>query len=85
MRQVGGHDAGETRHERPLYEPSPTLRQSVIQRGNRRQPTFFSEGNYARYRSLLAEQAGAAGVAVCAWCLMPNHVHLILVPDSATG
>jgi REP-associated tyrosine transposase len=44
----------------------------VTHRGNRRQPTFFNRGDYIRYRSLLAEHAGASGVAVWAWCLMPN-------------
>jgi REP-associated tyrosine transposase len=34
----------------------------VTQRGNRRQPNFFNEGDYARYPSLLAEQARAAGI-----------------------
>ncbi len=40
----------------------------------------FSEEDYAAYRDLLAEHCRAAGVAVWAWCLMPNHVHLMLVP-----
>ena len=57
----------------------------VTQRGNRRQQTFFREGDYLCYKSLLAEHARAPGVAVWAWCLMPNHFHLILVPDTARG
>jgi REP element-mobilizing transposase RayT len=64
---------------------APGLPHHVTQRGNRRQPTFFGEDDYRLYRSLLAEHATAAGVAVWAWCLMPNHVHLILVPQSATA
>ena len=64
---------------------APGLPHHVIQRGNRRQPTFFDEDDYLLYRSLLAEHARATGVAVRAWCLMPNHVHLILVPDTATA
>jgi len=52
----------------------------VTQRGNRRQPVFFGPDDYAAYRALLAEGCKAAGVAVWAYCLMPNHVHLILVP-----
>ena len=32
---------------------------------------------------MLAEHAAAAGVEVWAWVLMPNHVHLILVPPDA--
>src|SRR5258708_34563721 len=57
----------------------------VTQRGNGRGRTFFSEQDYALYRDLLAESCAAAGVAVWAWCLMPNHVHLILVPSDADG
>jgi putative transposase len=57
----------------------------VTQRGNRRQKVFFGEGDYETYRGLLAEGCRAAGVAVWAYCLMPNHVHLILVPSDADG
>ena len=57
----------------------------VTQRGNRRQQVFFSDGDYAAYLALLAEGCRAAGVAVWAYCLMPNHVHLILVPSDADG
>jgi putative transposase len=57
----------------------------VTQRGNRRQQVFFGDGDYALYRDLLAEGCRAAGVAVWAYCLMPNHVHLILVPRDADG
>ncbi len=52
-------------------------------RGNRRQKIFFEDGDYALYRDLLAERCHQSGVAVWAYCLMPNHVHLILVPATA--
>jgi putative transposase len=55
----------------------------VTQRGNRRQETFFGADDYAAYLSLLGEWCGRCGVAVWAYCLMPNHVHLIVVPDRA--
>jgi putative transposase len=57
----------------------------VTQRGNRRQPVFFSDGDYAFYRALVAESCKAANVEVWAYCLMPNHVHLILVPTDEDG
>jgi len=57
----------------------------VTQRGNRRQPTFFSDADYALYLKLLGRWAAQAGTAVWAWCLMPNHVHLILVPSHPDG
>src|SRR3972149_1254705 len=64
---------------------APGLPHHVTQRGNRRQAVFFDEKDYAVYRALLAEQCAAAGVAVWAYCLMPNHVHLILVPSDPSG
>jgi putative transposase len=64
---------------------APGLPHHVTQRGNRRQQVFFGEEDYATYRALLAEGCAAAGVAVWAYCLMPNHVHLILVPKDADG
>jgi putative transposase len=57
----------------------------VTQRGNGRVRTFFEDGDYALYRDLLAANCKAAGVEVWAWCLMPNHVHLILVPSDPDG
>jgi putative transposase len=57
----------------------------VTQRGNGRARTFFGDGDYALYRDLLAENCRNAGVEVWAWCLMPNHVHLILVPSDPDG
>ena len=53
----------------------------VTQRGNGRQQTFFTQDDYAAYRDLLAEHCAANDVAVWSWVLMPNHVHLILVPE----
>ena len=57
----------------------------VTQRGNRRQKVFFGDDDYALYRDLLAEGCRAAGVAVWAYCLMPNHVHVVLVPSDEHG
>jgi putative transposase len=57
----------------------------VTQRGNRRQQVFFGDADYAAYRRLLAEACRAAEVAVWAYCLMPNHVHLILGPSNEDG
>jgi putative transposase len=57
----------------------------VTQRGNGRARTFFGDADYALYRDLLAENCRAANVEVWAWCLMPNHVHLILAPSDPDG
>jgi len=55
----------------------------ITQRGNRRQPTFFNEADYVLYVALMSESCDRWDVEVWAWCLMPNHVHLIVVPPSA--
>jgi putative transposase len=57
----------------------------VTQRGNRRQPTFFSDADYGLYLGLLRYWCGKSGASVWAWCLMPNHVHLVLVPAGTDG
>ena len=63
----------------------PGLPYHVTQRGNRRQQTFFEDGDFALYRDLLAEGACRAGAEIWAYCLMPNHVHVIIVPADADG
>lgn len=63
----------------------PDIPHHVVQRGNRRHAVFFGEADYALYKRILAEQCEAAGVAIWAWCLMPNHVHLMAVPADLTG
>jgi len=57
----------------------------VTQRGNGGARTFFGDDDYALYRDLLTASCRAADVEIWAWCLMPNHVHLILVPSEADG
>jgi putative transposase len=63
----------------------PGLPHHVTQRGNGRAQVFFGDGDYALYRDLLAESCRDASVEVWAWVLMPNHVHLILVPSDPDG
>jgi putative transposase len=63
----------------------PGVPHHITQRGNRRQRTFFEEEDHARYLELMSEWCARCSVEVWAWCLMPNHVHLVAVPDSAEG
>ena len=44
--------------------------------------TFFDDEDYAIYLHLMREWCDASGVEVWAYCLMPNHVHLLAVPES---
>lgn len=57
----------------------------VTQRGNRREPIFFENGDQAIYLRILATQTRRRGVEIWAYCLMPNHVHLILTPNDEAG
>ena len=52
----------------------------IIQRGNRRQNVFFCDDDYIFYLGLLKEWCNTEGIEVWAYCLMTNHVHLILKP-----
>lgn len=63
----------------------PGIPHHVTQRGTRRQPVFFCHDDYATYKKILAEQCRRASVKIWAYCLMPNHIHLIVAPDSAAG
>jgi putative transposase len=58
----------------------PGLAHHVTQRGNGRQRVFFSSSDYALYLRLLTDACVESNVTCLAFCLMPNHVHLILVP-----
>ncbi len=65
----------------------PGVPHHVTQRGVRRMETFFDNEDYEDYEdyeaymTLMAEWCSLSGLEVWAYCLMPNHVHLIVVPD----
>ena len=63
----------------------PGLPHHVTQRGNGRAKTFFSDDDYRLYLRLLTENCLKAKVRCLAYVLMPNHVHLILVPKDKDG
>jgi putative transposase len=52
----------------------------VIQRGNRRQKVFLRRTDKQEYLNILKLQAELFDLKVWAYCLMDNHVHLIVVP-----
>jgi len=58
----------------------PNYPHHVTQRGARKQKTFFSDHDYKMYIELLSRARERAGAEIWAYCLMPNHVHLIVVP-----
>ncbi len=52
----------------------------VLNRGNEGRKLFESEGDYLAFLRVLRETADEVPVRILAWCLMPNHWHLLLWP-----
>ncbi|MFZ2958624.1 MAG: transposase, partial [Candidatus Ozemobacteraceae bacterium] len=63
----------------------PDLPHHITQRGNRRQKTFFCDEDYRAYLEFMKEWCIKMGTVLWAYCLMPNHVHLLAVPASEKG
>ena len=63
----------------------PGVAHHVTQRGNRRERVFFGDDDYRLYLELISTAARASGVETWAYCLMPNHVHFIMVPADEDG
>ncbi|HYA16673.1 MAG TPA: transposase, partial [Bryobacteraceae bacterium] len=53
----------------------------ITQRGNGRQQVFFSDADRQLYLDLLARYAGEERLRIQAYCLMPNHTHLVATPE----
>jgi putative transposase len=58
----------------------PDTPHHVTQRGNRGENIFFEKADYEAYTQYLSEECADKGVAIWAYCLMPNQIHLIAVP-----
>ena len=63
----------------------PELPHHVVQRGHNRQVVFTGDGDYSYYLRNLREEKERLGCRVYAYCLMANHVHLILDPGEDTA
>jgi len=63
----------------------PGVPQHVIQRGHNREPCFYTEQDYIRYLADLREAAERNQVAIHAYVLMTNHVHLLVTPAYTHG
>jgi len=55
----------------------------IVQRGHNRDPCFFAEEDYHAYLHWLGQALKAHGVALHAYVLMTNHVHLLVTPERA--
>jgi putative transposase len=64
---------------------APGMPQHVTQQGNRHLQTFFGDDDYQTYLELMSEWCAKYKVQVWAYCLMPNHVHLIAGPETKDG
>ena len=63
----------------------PDIPQHVVQRGNNRQASFYAEQDYTVYLSKLKDYGKKYKVAVHAYVLMTNHVHLLVSPETEKG
>ncbi|ESQ91930.1 hypothetical protein ABAC460_03265 [Asticcacaulis sp. AC460] len=63
----------------------PGVPHHVTQRGNRRERIFFEAGDEQIYLDLMSAQLRRHAVECWAYCLMLNHVHLILTPSDEGG
>src|SRR5690242_6464762 len=59
----------------------PGVAHHITQRGNNRQPVFFSSDDRRLYLDLLRHHAVRGGTHLLGYCLMTNHVHLVAVPE----
>jgi len=53
----------------------------VLNRGVGRNRLFFKEADYLAFEAILAETLAVRPMRICAYCLMPNHWHLVLWPE----
>lgn len=63
----------------------PEVAHHVTQRGTGRQMVFYTRGDRVSYLRLLKENSERAGLRILAYCLMPNHIHLIAAPREAAS
>ncbi|MDX2426869.1 MAG: transposase [Cycloclasticus sp.] len=63
----------------------PHIPHHITQRGNRREDVFFSDQNRLFYLELLQHYCRKYTVSVLAYCLMDNHIHLVLTPETEKG
>jgi putative transposase len=63
----------------------PSFPHHVTQRGVRRQTTFFENSDYLAYLRLATGLLKKVDIEVWAYCLMPNHVHAVVVPGATSS
>jgi putative transposase len=61
----------------------PDALHHVTQRGNNRQDVYLTDGDREFYLGLLRQRSRRHGLEVLGYCLMTNHVHLLVRPQTA--
>ena len=61
---------------------APGYPHHITQRGNNRAEVFFDDEDRQTYLTILTGYAEKHGLQIWAYCLMPNHVHILAVPDT---
>lgn len=58
----------------------PDMPVHIVHRGHDRQPIFSRPGDYSYYLANVIEMKSQCAVRVFGYCLMTNHVHLVVAP-----
>lgn len=70
---------------RPRRLNIPFIPQHITQRGNNRQACFYADDDYRLYLGLLDKACRTHDCSLHAYCLMTNHVHLLMTPSAPAG
>lgn len=65
---------------RPLRPTSADVVYHVLNRANARRPLFDDDGDYAAFERVLVQACARASMRLLAYCVMPNHWHLVIWP-----
>jgi len=63
----------------------PNIPHHITQRGNRREDVFFCDDDKQLYLEWLTYYCLKHHVTILSYCLMDNHIHLVLIPESDDG
>jgi len=63
----------------------PSIPHHITQRGNRREDVFFCDDDKQLYLEWLTDYCLKHQVTILSYCLMDNHIHLILIPETEDG
>jgi putative transposase len=63
----------------------PNCPRHIVQRGHNRNVVFVGDDDYQYYLENLIEAKQEYGIKVYAYCLMTNHVHLVVEPGDSVA